>query len=82
MSEDISNDTCFCIVVDRIEGNYAVCEFPDMSMRDIELCNIPFKVKEKSTLIVRENIEKKLEFVCMKKVKKSNRRTSRFIRFV
>lgn len=34
------------IIIDRIEGKYAVCEFPCEEMRDVEVEKIPFPVSE------------------------------------
>ena len=77
-----SNEAYFCVIVDRIEGNYAVCEFPDMSMRDIELSKIPFEVKEKNTLVVKTSGESELEVICKRKVVASRKPNMRTIRFV
>jgi hypothetical protein len=42
----------FTITVDRVEGKYAVCEFPDEKMRDILLSEFPCKVHDKEHYIV------------------------------
>lgn len=77
-----SNEAYFCVIIDRIEGNYAVCEFPDMSMRDIELSKIPFEVKEKNTLVVKTIGESDFEVICKKKVIVPKKRNPRLTRFV
>lgn len=38
------------IVVDRIEGEFAVCEMPDESEKEIPLSSLPDGVKEGSVL--------------------------------
>ncbi len=38
-------------IVDRIEGEYAVCEAEDMSMHNISLSQLPLGLKEGSRLI-------------------------------
>ncbi|MBO5360159.1 MAG: DUF3006 domain-containing protein [Clostridia bacterium] len=39
------------IIVDRIEGEYAVCELEDGSMKDIALSELPSETEEGSVLI-------------------------------
>ena len=39
------------IIVDRIEGEYAICELEDGSMKDIALSELPSETKEGSVLI-------------------------------
>lgn len=34
------------VIIDRFEGNYAVCEKEDRKMVDIERSKIPFEAKE------------------------------------
>lgn len=50
MTENIEKN--FNAIVDRIEGNYAVCEMPYETMVDIELSKIPFEVKESDHLYI------------------------------
>jgi hypothetical protein len=42
------------LIVDRIEGNLAVCEKSDKSMVDIELTKLPDDVKEGDVLIEKD----------------------------
>ena len=42
----------FNAIVDRIEGNYAVCEMPYETMVDIELSKISFEIKENDRLYI------------------------------
>lgn len=59
----MKNDS-FEVVVDRIEGNFAVCEMPnEMPTEDVNIADIPFVIKEKDTLKVRFNDENKLEII-------------------
>ena len=37
LNSEVSNQTTFLIFVDRIEGDYAVCEFPKNEMRDVHV---------------------------------------------
>ena len=71
----------FEIVVDRIEGEFAVCEFPDMSMKDIKIADIPFHVREKTVINVKMNTTGDLEFISIKKPNKRRRIHTRFVRF-
>lgn len=80
MSEEIKNNV-FNIIVDRIEGDYAVCQFPDLSMKDIELSHIPFEVKSRDVIFSRYTDENKMEFISVKKCPKKIRISSKFIRF-
>lgn len=75
----------FDIIVDRIEGNYAICEMPDETMCDIELSSfsdIPkdrerYKVfvDTKGNVIVAHRIEKEIPDENRHKL------SNRFIRF-
>jgi RNase P/RNase MRP subunit p29 len=40
------------VVVDRFEGNYAVCEKEDGNMINIETATLPLKVKEGDVLSI------------------------------
>lgn len=40
------------IIVDRLEGAYAVCEMDDNSMQNIALTELPARVKEGDVLAV------------------------------
>ncbi len=39
------------IIIDRIEGDFAVCELEDGSMKDIPLVELPTETKEGSVLV-------------------------------
>ena len=43
------------VVIDRFEGQYAVCEKPDRSMIDIERSKLPVEAKEVDVLVLQEN---------------------------
>ena len=43
------------IIIDRFEGNYAVCEKEDTTMINIERNKIPIEAKEGSVLSVTED---------------------------
>ncbi len=46
------------VIIDRIEGKYAVCEKEDLEMIDIEIEKLPKGVKEGDVLIIEgENIQ-------------------------
>lgn len=38
------------VIIDRFEGNFAICEKEDRSMIDIEISEIPFAAKEGDVL--------------------------------
>lgn len=43
------------VIIDRFEGNYAVCEKEDQTMMDIEKNSIPKTAKEGDVLIINDN---------------------------
>jgi len=43
------------VIVDRFEGEYAVCEKEDKTMMDIPVKNLPVGAKEGDVLIVSDN---------------------------
>ena len=43
------------VIVDRFEGEYAVCEKEDKTMIDIERSKIPAEAKEGDALLVEDN---------------------------
>lgn len=43
------------VIVDRIEGEYAVCELENRQMTNIALIEIPFSVKEGDVLVLEGN---------------------------
>ena len=43
------------VIIDRFEGNYAVCEREDRTMMDIEKDRIPMTAKEGDVLIISGN---------------------------
>lgn len=43
------------VIIDRFEGNYAVCEKEDRTMINIERNKIPIESKEGSVLLVTED---------------------------
>jgi hypothetical protein len=46
------------VIVDRIEGEYAVCELENRQMTNIPLIEIPFSVKEGDVLSIDGNYYK------------------------
>ena len=78
--EELKNKI-FRIVVDRIEGEFAVCEFPDLSTKDILLSNIPFEVKSLDVILVKYNEKNELEFISLKPKSKTFLPPAKFIRF-
>lgn len=64
MVENHTSDS-FIIMVDRIEGEYAISEFPDGSIPEpgIKLCVFPFEVKEKERYRMKYGKNGELEFV-------------------
>lgn len=44
------------IVVDRIEGSFAVCEFDDMSVRNIDIKNFDYTPKEGDCVFEKDGI--------------------------
>lgn len=74
--------TIFTIFVDRIEGNYAVCELPDETMCDVSKDLFPEDLKEREKYQV--EIQTNGEFRVIKKFEKSNstrQLPSKLIRF-
>lgn len=46
------------VIIDRFEGEYAICEKKDLEMIDIEINRLPPEAKEGDILIIRgENIK-------------------------
>jgi hypothetical protein len=43
------------VVIDRFEGNYAVCEKEDRTMINIDKAKVPCDAKEGDVLIIKEN---------------------------
>jgi hypothetical protein len=43
------------VIIDRFEGEYAVCEKEDKTMIDIERSKIPAEAKEGDALLVEDN---------------------------
>lgn len=43
------------VIIDRFEGNYAVCEKEDRTMIDIERLKIPSGAKEGDVLFIKNN---------------------------
>lgn len=43
------------LIVDRIEGEYAVCELSDRTTKDVLLSSLPKDVKEGSVLILQKD---------------------------
>lgn len=43
------------VIIDRFEGNYAICQKEDESMVDISKDKLPKKVKEGDILIIENN---------------------------
>lgn len=59
-----SSDTSFTIMIDRIEGEFAVCEFPDdEELKNVELSLFPFQVKENERYKIRYVAEGKLQYI-------------------
>ncbi len=48
------------VIIDRFEGNFAVCEKEDLEMIDIEIKNLPALAKEGDVLII-ENGDIKID---------------------
>ena len=79
----------FQIFVDRIEGNYAICEFPDCSMKDIPLSFFQDDVLEQSRYQVFYKENGELEYLfriyyISGEVKENNiirKLSKRFVRF-
>lgn len=44
------------VIIDRFEGDFAVCEREDRSMIDIEISKIPSKAKEGDVLDISDDI--------------------------
>lgn len=51
----------FKVVIDRIEGEFAVCEMPDLSMIDINLSLIPGLAKESDSLLIKISESNQIE---------------------
>jgi hypothetical protein len=47
MNSILPFENTFVIIIDRIEGKYAVCEFPDETMCDIEKSIFPADIKDR-----------------------------------
>lgn len=43
------------LVIDRFEGDFAVCEKDDKTMANIEKIKLPFNVKEGDVIVVKGN---------------------------
>ena len=73
----------FTIIVDRVEGKYAVCEFPDEKMRDILLSKFPCKVHEKEHYIAFVDYRGEMHIVqkCNKPKKPATKIPNKLIRF-
>lgn len=57
------------VIIDRFEGNFAVCEKEDLEMIDIEIKNLPALAKEGDVLII-ENGDIKIDTLETKMRKK------------
>lgn len=77
----MNQNNTFIIAIDRIEGEYAVCEFPENEMKDIKISTIPFEVKEKELLIVRYSSSNELEIISKVPKSPKKRIIPRLIRF-
>jgi hypothetical protein len=44
------------VIIDRFEGNYAVCEKPDRTMINIEKSKLPPGAREGDVLLINEDI--------------------------
>lgn len=73
----------FKIVIDRIEGEYAVCELPDSSVKDIKLSLIPRPVKARDSLLVKFSDSNELEIISVIPFESKGKRRipPRFMRF-
>ncbi len=49
---DITEDNKMRVIIDRFEGDYAVCEKENFEMIDIEIEKLPANVKEGDVLII------------------------------
>lgn len=72
----------FNIIIDRIEGNYAICEFPNESMQDIEISKIPFAIKPRDVILARYNDKNEIECISIKKKNEGKRTSSRFSKLI
>jgi len=79
-------NSIFEIFVDRVEGKFAVCEFPDGNMKDICLSVFPCEVREKHRYRMRYDEKGKIQFVekvisSQESISSKTRLPSRFLRF-
>ena len=75
----------FDIIVDRIEGNYAICEMPDETMCDIELSYFPDMPNDrewyKAFIDIMGNVNVVRKIVKEIPTEKKHKLSNRFIRF-
>lgn len=72
----------FSVIVDRIEGNYAVCEFPNSTMKDVELSTIPFEVNSRDVILVRYKEKGEIEFISVRPKIKENKKISKLSKLI
>ena len=62
------------LIIDRIEGNFAVCEKKDRTMLNLEISKIPEEAKEGSCICIDENGFVSLDYDCAKDRKERTER--------
>ncbi len=63
MVNNCQSPNTFIIIVDRLEGNYAICEFPDETMCDVLRTSFPEDVKDREKYEVFINSQGNIQVV-------------------